>query len=93
VLYHSDAWCRQTSYGCFGAGRQHRRVALDRGTPYRLKVGSVWVNGRDLKVTVAEDATASRTDAALLRIPVEHPVRGPALDRGRYFLAGAHSCP
>ncbi len=71
VIYHSDSWCRANfvqevfAQPSGSAGVWRSRAGL----PYRLKVRSIWVNGREVKVTVAEDAAApDRTLRALLYV-------------------------
>jgi heavy metal sensor kinase len=92
VLYHSDAWCRANFIrdvfaepaGSTGVWRSTA------GRPYQLKVRSVWVNGRDLKVTVAEDASVPRrTLRALLNVFLwSIPCAVLLSVLGGYFLAG-----
>jgi heavy metal sensor kinase len=92
VIYHSDAWCRANFIkDVFGEPSGSTGVWRSRaGLPYRLKVRSMWVNGREVKITVAEDAGASnRTMRALLYVFLwSIPCAVLLSIGGGYFLAG-----
>jgi heavy metal sensor kinase len=57
VLYHSQSWCNAKFRGVvFSEPAGSTGVWRSRqGRPHRLEMRSMWINGRDLRVTVAED--------------------------------------
>ena len=92
VIYHSDSWCRAgfiprvfaEPSGSTGVWQSQH------GVPYRLKVRSMWVNGHDLKITMAEDTSIpDRTLRALLQVFLWGIPCAVLLSVGvGYFLAG-----
>ncbi len=97
VIYHSEAWCRakflrsafEEPAGSTGVWRSIQ------GMPHRLKVRSMWVNARELKVTVAEDTSiVDGTLRSLLRLLLLSVPCAALLSIGcGYFLAGRALAP
>ena len=97
LVYHSDAWCRakftkpvyEEPDGAAGVWRSIQ------GMPHRLKVRQFSLNGRDLKVTVAEDiSTLDGTMRSLLQVFLWSIPAALALSvLGGYFVAGRALSP
>jgi heavy metal sensor kinase len=97
VLYHSDSWCRASFIkDVFGEPSGSTGVWRSmQGRPYQLKVRSIWVNGKDLKVTVAEDTSIpDGTLRALVHVFLwSIPCAVLLSVAGGYFLAGRALLP
>jgi len=97
VLYHSESWCRaKFTIGVFGEPSGSTGVWRSKqGMPHRLKVQSMWLQGRELKVTVAEDTSivdgTLRNLLSLLLLSIPCAV---LLSVGSgYFMAGRALAP
>ncbi len=97
IIYHSEAWCRakflsrayEERPGATGVWRSVQ------GIPHRLKSRAMTVNGRDLRVTVAEDTSVlDGTLRNLLRLMLLGiPCAAFVSISCGYFLAGRALAP
>ncbi len=97
VVYHSDAWCRTK---CLHGAEIEPVDSVGvwrspEGTDYRIRAASLWINGRDLKVTAAEDtAFLKGTMRSLLAVLLlSFPCAALLSVAGGVFLAGRALSP
>jgi heavy metal sensor kinase len=97
LVYHSDAWCRARSlHGAeFEPADSDGVWRSPEGADYRFKVEPLWINWRNLKVTVAEDtAFLKGTMRSLLVVLLLcFPCAALLSVAGGYFLAGRALSP
>ena len=97
LVYHSDAWCRtRCLHGIDVEPIDSTGVwRSPEGADYRLRTASLWINGRDLKVTAAESTrfVENTLQSLLAVLLLSFPCAALLSVAGGYFLAGRALSP